>query len=181
MKKLTGFFTLVLIFCAMSLLPDASFGEEAKPPKTVVDFFLLLPKATVDPILYFPIKNRRQILKEQHKLLDIPHGYLEIGGEADSTLTICLFRKQNGSYLVASYYGGGENDEEPKLNFFEYRAGHLVKVKPLAEAKPLPVPFNKKWKYELPRIGTMITVRDMQGRRVYGLIWNRRRFEILKW
>ncbi len=180
MKKVFGLFAALLVIGALCLLSSVSSSQTRKPPRTVVDFFLLLPKATVDPIVNFPIKNRSQILKEQQKLLDIPHGYLQIGGEADSTLTLCLFRKQDGSYLVASYYGGGEEDEDPALDFFEYRAGRLVKVNALAKVMQLPVTFNKKWRYDLPRIGTSITVRDEKGRRVYWLEWDRTRFVIMK-
>ncbi len=174
MRKLRGLFITLFVVCAM--LPSfAAFRQTRKPPKTVVDFFLLLPKKTVEPIIYAPTANRRQILKEQQRTVDIPHGYLEIRGEADSTLTVCLFRKRNGSYLVASYFGGGEDDAEPELNFFEFRAGHMVKV------KPLPVAFDEKLAYYLPRNGTMITVKNEKGRRVYGLSWDRTRFVIMKW
>lgn len=176
MKRLTGMLAVALMVCALGLISSVARAETGKPPKTVVDFYLMLPKDTVQSFEY-DSTTRKQRLKLLHYLssfADVPHGYLELHGDCDTSFVVCLFRKANGSYLVASYFGGGEDDEEPELSFFEYRGGRLVKV------KPLPVAFNQELIYELPRVGTTIKVTTSEGKRAYWLEWNRIRFVLKK-
>jgi len=90
-------------------------------------------------------------------------------------LEVCLFKRTDGSYLVA--VNGIEPPDDvwtPWLEFLTYQKGRWVDV---TEAT-LPRWFSKQLGYELPRYGTTIRVVTESGKRVYDLVWTRGRFQV---
>src|SRR5690349_14812825 len=93
----TGFAALLMVF---SLAPPAAQAASTRPPKTVLDYFLLLPDK------YFEVTRGRgerlRWLRDTHSTVDVRHGYLSMNGDgAQAGLELCLFRRPEGSYLVA--------------------------------------------------------------------------------
>lgn len=167
-----------LVLATLATLGSTAFAAPAaQPPHTVVDFYLLLPSD------YFERENDgRHRPKErlalcsgrEEGIVDIPHGYLFAAGDgAQSDLTVCLFKRPDRTYLV----GVGQDshpDLAPFLDFYEYKAGRLHKV----TRAVLPVPFNPKLSYQLPRYGTTIRVTNSTGKSIYDLVWQGRKFTV---
>ena len=155
-----------------ALGPQLSNGAiQSATPRTVVDYYLLLPDK------YFEA-NKEQRVKWMldHKrgaIVDVKNGYLLAPGDgAQMSIVVCLFKNHDGTYLVgvdASYW---EDIEYTRLNFYRYENGNFIDVTKAV----LPVAPHEELKYEMPRYGTTIEVRNQHRRRIYDLVWNRRRF-----
>lgn len=183
--------TLFLIF-VVALFGTSSYAQ-TKEPKTVRDFFNLLPHK------FFEIgccgvhdepdseKAHAKYLETFLRVEDTPNGYLEGGGEAgQGGITMALFKRPDGTYLV----GVETADEMYEHNYFlEYRNGRWYDV----SAKVVPQ-FSKDKLYSLPRYGTKIEVfakkvveriSDDQviyemGAKLYDLVWRNGKFTIKK-
>lgn len=146
-------------------------APRSKSPRTVVDYYMLLPeKHFEDP------DTRRELLHGGSAIVDIRNGYIHTWGDgAQPALDVCLFKRPNGSYLVAvgNNYPG-DPTWEPSLVFYAYQGGRMVDV----TATTLPRRFNKSLGYELPRYGTTIKVVTEAGKRVYDLVWANGRFNV---
>jgi hypothetical protein len=166
----------------LSVAAPAFAGPEARkpgPPKTVMDFFRLLPR---DYFFSEDLGEQRMtrmawLKRLPGRIIDIPNGYLHMPGDgAQQSLTLCLFRRLDGTYLAVV----GDNHHEvfdPFLDFYEWRGGRLREV---PRRSVLPVAYNSRLNYHLPRYGRTIRVADTQGRRQYDLVWDRRRFRLVR-
>ncbi len=117
-----------------------------------------------------PHHSASERLRWAHKvkaLIDVRNGYMEVSGDgAQQSMTVCLFRCPNGSYVVAI----GDYDREvfePYLDFYRYERRRLRKV----TRGIFPVRYNPKWDYVLPRYGRTIHVMSALHRKVYDLAW----------
>ena len=166
---------LLLSFLVISLSGTSSSSQRASAkrhlPKTVVDFFLLLPSR------YFEIspdtpRNRLRQAHTKDSVIDIGNGYLFMAGDgAQQSITLCLFKRPDKSYLVVV----GDNEAEvcePYLDFYEYKNGKLPKV----TRKVLPEAFRGDRNYLLPRYGKIITVTDRSNHKLYYLSFDRGSF-----
>ena len=167
-----GFLTGVLVILASSFATAAQ-SVNANHPRTVVDYYMLLPdkyfEADRDQRLHWMLDPKRGAI------IDVPNGYLYAPGDgAQTDIYACIFNRANGSYLVAVNYNDKDGVFETFLDFFIYERGHLTSV----TKSVLPVPFNKDLFYDLPRHGTTIHVTNSSGKRLYDLVWNRRVFRV---
>ena len=178
------------------ILAIALFGISApaqtRQPKTVRDFFSLLPQR------YFRLegclpktdrnceKARREYLKTFLEVEDTANGYWKSGCDgAQTCLEMALFKRPDGTYIVGlATFAEMMND----YYFLEYRNGTWFDV----SARAVPQ-FSRKNMYEFPRHGTTVEVFAKKilergrgyeisdkGRKLYDLIWSGGRFTIKK-
>lgn len=180
----------IYILALTIALLGTSIGAQVKEPKTVRDFFRLLPQK------YFPLegcrperdqncdKARADYIKTFLEIEDTPNGYWKSGCDgAQTCLEMALFKRPNGSYIVGlRTYAEVTNDSR----FLEYRKGVWFDV----STKIVPQ-FSRKKLYELPRHGTTVEVfskkiiekgKDYEvsekGAKLYDMIWSNGKFSI---
>ena len=165
---------------------------QAKQPKTIRDFFMLLPEKYFTLESCFPEKDKDcrkaklDYLKTFAEIEDTENGYLKGGCDgAQSCMEMALFKRPDGSYLV----GLATSAEMIEENFFlDYKNGKWTDV----SAKIVPG-FSKKNMYDLPRYGTTIEVFakkiiekgddyevSEKGEKLYDLEWKNGKFTIIK-
>ena len=166
--------------------------EQIRQPKTVRDFFMLLPKKYFVLEACEPAKDKNcqkakiDYLKTFAEVEDIKNGYLKGGCDgAQSCLEMALFKRPDGSYLVGlATFAEMMND----YFFLDYKNGKWTDV----SAKTVPK-FSKKNMYELPREGTTVEVfvkkiiesgddyeASERGEKLYDLEWKAGKFTIKK-
>jgi hypothetical protein len=173
------------LLCAVTIAIAAGIGTAAAQspePKTVADFLLLVPERYMDG---YDRRLREEILRGERRgaVIDIPNGYISYD-ESDnpSGFEFAIFRKSNGRYLVA-YSDGAFYDPElgkelgnwPTLFLLSYEGGGRWRDVTRAS---LPVAFDKRLAYMLPRRGRSIKAWDERGRKLYTLTWRNDRFRI---
>jgi hypothetical protein len=175
---------LVVVVClggAFASQPACAAAPRAKTrkvaaPRTVVDYYLLLPRERQ----YFEWETREDLLRiitpASGGLTDIRNGYLETMGDgAQAQTTVCLFKRPDRTYVVAvSANRASDGDWEPWLDFYLYKNGRMVDV---TEAT-LPMRVGKRLGFVLPRYGTTIKVINESGRKVYDWAWVGGRFRV---
>ena len=177
-------FVLLPIFL---LLPLTIFAQ-SKPPKTVRDFFNLLPQK------YFPLEGceprrdknceraRREYIKTFLEIEDTANGYWRSGCDgAQSCLRMALFKRPDSVYIIAVH----TLNEADEINYFlEYKNGKWSDI----GARIVPE-FSDKYIYELPQKGTTVTVfkknypepeYSERGAKIYDLQWRNGKFTIKK-
>lgn len=178
MKKI--FLTLAFV---LSILPPSIIAQTTQP-KTVRDFFNLLPQKyfTLEGCEPKTDKNcnqaRKEYIQNYLEIEDTANGYWKSGCDGgQSCLDIALFKRPNGTYVVAVHtiY---ETDE---INYFlEYKNGKWFDI----SAQVVPN-FSKKNIYELPQKGTTIVVYKKKfpepsyserGAKIYNLVWKNGKF-----
>lgn len=142
-------------------------------PHTVLDYYRLLPNK------YFEASEEERIKwmldPRRGAIVDVKNGYLYAPGDgAQTCIYVCLFKKSDKSYLIAVKTHPPDTDEDTYLDFYVLKSGKLLDVTKTV----LPVPVNEELKYELPRYGTTIRVRNKAGRRIYDLLWASDRFTL---
>jgi len=177
---------LILTIAAMILTLSAS--AQTSQPKTVRDFFNLLPQKYFTLEGCYPEtdkgckKARAEYLRDFTEVEDVANGYFKGGCDGgQSCIEMAIFRRPNGTYLVGlATYGEMIND----FYFLDYAGGKWTNVSPSV------VPgFSKKNWYELPRVGTTVTVYERKvlehlddfdvterGKKLYDLVWKNGRF-----
>jgi hypothetical protein len=154
---------------------------QSSAPKTVADFLLLVPERYM---VGYDLRFREELLRGEHRgvVVDIANGYISYdASDNPSGFEFAIFRKSNGKYLVA-YSDGAFYDPEfgkelgnwPTLFLLSYEGGRWRDV----TSASLPVAFDKKLAYMLPRRGRSIEVWDGRGRKLYTLTWRNDRFHI---
>ena len=161
-ENIAWLFAVILSACLLG--GTAGSADSSRPPRTVVDFYMLLPRGN------FEVPRRDLLAPHWPHVVDVRNGYLHVrGGGAQNDLTVCIFKRPAGSYLVAlsnnNFTSGG--DWHPTLRFFSYRRGRLVDVTRAA----LPRHFSSALGYKLPRYGRTIRVITPEGRTVYSMDW----------
>jgi hypothetical protein len=163
---------IITLFVMAGGLPT---GIAAPPPapKSVADFFLLVPTQYMP---YYDVRFRKELLDGKHRgaIVDIPNGFISWDA-SDNTeyFEFALFRKSDGGYLVA--YSVPYDDQFPDASHFlllSYDHGRWRDdTKTL-----LPVAYKKTHTYNLPRHGTHIEVVAPDGEKLYTLVWVNDRF-----
>ena len=180
----------VLLIAAATLLTAAASHAQARQPKTVREFFELLPQK------YFPLEGcaedptkrncdraRAEYLKRFLEVEDAANGYMKGGCDgAQSCFRMALFKRPDGTYVVGlnEMFEAGENSY-----FLEYAGGAWRDV----GAKVVPG-YGADKAYDLPRYGTTVEVYENKlvageeyrerGRKLYDLAWKGGRFTIAK-
>ena len=158
---------LLMLVAALSLQP-AGAAPQTSGPRTVLDYYLLLPDK------YFEAGGEHRVKwmldPRRGAIVDVKNGYIYAPGDgAQNTLYVCLFRKADASYVVAVK---ADVEGSTQLDFYEYRGGRFVDV----TQSVLPVAVDESLEYEMPRYGTTIKVKGKGGKSLYNLVWQRGRF-----
>ena len=161
-------------------------------PKTIRDFFMLLPEK------YFVLegcarekdkdcrKAKLDYLKTFAEIEDTANGYFKGGCDgAQSCLEMAIFKRRDATYLVAVATSAEMMND---YYFLDYANGKWTDV----SAAVVPQ-FSKKNIYELPRVGTTVKVFAKKviekgddyevsdkGEKLYDLEWKNGRFTMKK-
>jgi hypothetical protein len=162
-----------------------SAAAQTSEPRSVREFFTLLPQKyfTLEGCTPRSDKNcdraRREYIGNFLEIEDNANGFWKSGCDgAQSCLTLTLFKRPTGNYLVAlkiEFESGVDN------YFLEYKKGKWSDI----GAATIPG-FSKNNIYELPRKGTTIEVfaRDKsdefgaKGKKLYDLVWKNGKFSV---
>src|SRR5437879_1682166 len=134
---------LAILVMVLAVLGDAAVSAPpAKSPRTVVDYYMLLPDR------YFETDRRGLLDPKYGAIVDVKNGYLRPCHDgAQWGLEVCLFMRPDGSYLVAvNGIEPPDNVWTPWLEFLTYQKGRWVDV----TKATLPRQFSEKLGYELP-------------------------------
>jgi hypothetical protein len=177
---------LILAVVVALMLPSMALNAQTKQPKTVREFFSLLPQkyfalegCAANPTKENCDKARAEYLKSFLEIEDIPNGYMKGGCDgAQSCFQMAIFKRANGNYIVGlttSFEAGEES------YFLEYTAGKWRDI----GAQVIPE-YGKDKVYELPRYGTTVEVYEYKkvagedyskrGQKLYDLIWKDGKF-----
>lgn len=111
-------------------------------------------------------------------VVDIRNGYISYdASDNPSGFEFAIFRKSNGHYLVAYSTGAFYDPEfgnDSTLLLLSYEGGRWRDI----TKATLPVAFDGKLAYMLPRRGRGIEVWDGRGRKLYTLTWRNDRFRL---
>lgn len=183
MKRNFLFLILTILLCAISS------NAQKREPKTVRDFFKLIPSE------YFNIVccdgNADEFIKKHVTVEDAANGYMK-GADLDNDpkyggFEMALFKHPQGRHIVGLYsYSLRWYD----FYFLEYRNGKLVNI---STSVPR---YSTKNYYEFPRRGKTIAVyrkkydspgEDIgvdnsveKGKKLYDLVWQNGKFSIRK-
>lgn len=176
-----------LLFVWLATMATTAQKKSVKPtPKTVRDFFMLLPSA------YFEVgcckDTKESYLKTYLDVEDTANGYMKGGAEAgQGGFEMTLFKKPDNAYIIGLYTFGEVWDD---FRFLEYRGGKWFDV----SKKVVPDYSSKRW-YILPRYGTKVEVYERnreetaseedfeiveKGEKLYDLEWKNGKFVIKK-
>jgi len=177
--KIKLLFSLFL-FCAFASVADA------QTPRTVRDFFNLLPQkyfllegCSANPTRANCDRARREYVDTFLEVEDTANGYWKSGCDgAQSCLTMALFKRPDASYIVAlktEFEMGADN------YFLEYKGGKWTDISRAAIPN-----FSKNNIYELPRRGTTVEVFEKdksseigeRGKKLYDLVWKNGKFSV---
>ncbi len=175
-------FAAIFILCAWRSVSAAAAAKNAAP-KTVVDYFYLLPDTYFE---YLHSKaQRKAVLFHDRKIYpydfpvasiaDVKHDYARIFLDSLGTLEVAVFRYHGRDLIgVRRYYDGCS------IWFLTYQQGHWKDV----TKQVMPVHRNANYNYVLPRYGTTIEVRhdvlsaNNEGRKIYDLVWRKGIFQV---
>ncbi len=174
-------FRLALLIAIASISLNAIFNLpssarvflQSAQPHTVIDYYRLLPDK------YFEATREQRFSwmldPKRGAVVDVSNGYLYAAGDgAQTDIYVCLFKRLDGTYLVAVKSHESDSDIYTYLDFYIYDKGRLQNV----TKQSLPMKFDKELKYELPRYGTTVKVTDENGKRVYDLVWINGKFKL---
>lgn len=166
---------IIILFVLMFAFASFLFAQ----PKTVTDYFLAMPAGiySVDNEGN-EIKNKSKLIsfrKSLIKIEDIKNGYLRLEGVWEGWAEIVLFKKTDGSYVIAHAESGCGPGCGGFVDFYTYSAGKWKEVTkqvfPHISQKAAMRMFNLKKKksdepadenfmfyYLLPRVGRTLEV-----------------------
>jgi len=167
-------FLCVLVVIAAGVV---TLGAQSSKPKTVVDYFLLVPTKYFSYDLAF----RNDLLHGKHRgeVIDVRNGYISWrGSDVPDEFQFVIFRRSNGTHVVA-YNDLGDNFDDPnagpRLILLSYERG---KWRDVTRALLPPFAVDKRFNYKLPRKGRSIEVTDDKGAHLYTLTWANDRFHL---
>ncbi len=180
--------SISFILFAFLMIFAFEIKAQTKQPKTVRDFFELLPQKYFTLESCEPrrdkncVKARKEYLQRYLEVEDTANGYMKGSCDgAQSCFRMALFKRPNGTYIVGlnTLFEAGED-----TYFLEYANGSWKDV-----GAQLVPEYNKRKTYELPRHGTTLQVYELKnveegfnerGRKLYDLIWKAGKFVIQK-
>lgn len=175
MLRRRQFIILAIFLIAEIFCPRASTCAQTAQPKTVVDYYLLLPdKYTIE----VSKERRRQLVRDDSGRIvakDSKNGYLYISGDAgESGMVMALFKRPDGSYLIGV---NPYNEMADDLYFLSYDKGKWRDV-----TRAVIPGYSRKLMYTLPQRGTTIEVNsqpsEQPGKKLYELVWAHGKFAI---
>ncbi len=144
---------------------------QADAPKTVQDYYLLMPKQYDKSSR----EDREEILGYSEATIDNENGYINyITHLSGEVFEAALFKLPGGGFVLAYNEDCDLKYKVPtKLIFLKYANGNWTDV----TTQLLPVPVNSRYKYKLPEKGTTIHVTTAGGVKMYQLWWKNGKFE----
>lgn len=143
-------------------------AKARQSPHTVLDFYMLLTSEEMPPLE--SIKNRKSIIEVQ----DIRNGYIKLNGSYwEGSGEIALFKKTDGSYIVALVETGCGPICSSSLKFLRYQDNRWLNVTEQLLPEMSDALLLKEYRrvtgsggkfdaipvlYDLPRIGKSIKV-----------------------
>lgn len=101
-------------------------------PKTVTDYFLAMPDEVYSTDLEGnKIKSKNELIKFRKTLIkieDIKNGYLKLEGAWEGWAEIALFRKNDGSYIIAQAENGCGPACDGFVKFWTYKSGKWTDI-----------------------------------------------------
>lgn len=117
MKQLILLSFMILIGCT------SAFAQ----PKTVTDYFLAMPNDKYSTDMQGnPVRTKTALLKFRKSLIkieDVKNGYLKLEGPWEGWAEIALFKRSDGSYLIAESSVGCGPACDGSLTFYTYANG----------------------------------------------------------
>jgi hypothetical protein len=164
------------LLCTVGLfLIAGAVVAQVQQPRTVLDYFLLLPEREFSALESWPPSERKRFLMDGvHRgdnILDLRNDYLFMRGDgAQPDITIALFRYR-GDVLIA-LRDEGYDPRDPSVTFLRYERGHWRDV----TKATLPADLKPRGDYQLPRYGTTILLRSAKGSVIRRLMWRGGKF-----
>jgi hypothetical protein len=160
---------------------QASVVKSEEEPKSVVDYFLLLPA------VYFegPPSIWLAQIRDSSKI-DKKNGFMHSSGDgAQPEFEVALFRYRDGHPLLALCGGELEGDDDLYLHFFELGPDGKMKLVnhwmfPVSDGGYDPESGATKadWEFHLPRSGKTIVIKTHKSHKsLYKVTWNGEKFE----
>jgi hypothetical protein len=164
-----------LLTPVLILVPAFLCPAQTSQPKTVLDYYKLLPDK------FFEADRTQRINwmldPKRGAIVDSKNGYLYAPGDgAQTDIYLSLFKKRAGGYLAAVKYYDSDTQDFTHLEFYVYRDGSWTEV----TKSVIPVKISDELKYEMPRYGAAIRVKDKRGKRLYDLVWAGEKFRLRK-
>ena len=181
-RAILNFHVLCVLTVAIALGVETAAAQssaQSSEPKTVGDFFLLVPERYMEG---YDLRFREEMLRGERRgvVVDTANGYISYDASDNPTgFEFVIFRKGNGGYIVAYSNSVSDNfdwEVGDGYTFFllSYERGKWRDV----TRSLLPVAFNKRLSYHLPRQGKSIAVTNEKGRHLYTLTWRNDRFHL---
>jgi hypothetical protein len=163
---------LLPLFLALLLALPATLSQAQERRVTIVDYFQRLPAGALEETAE---RMWAFVQRMPGAVVDVPNGYIRCPGDgAQGDFELALFRYTDDRPLLALCQGEPGEKDYWYLHFYERDAeGRLHKVD-RAILRPGNEPGRK---FELPRQGRTIVVRDTKSGKVTGRwTWNGERF-----
>lgn len=133
---------------------------------TVTDYFKRIPKQSFTE--GSPAKLLR-LMEGGQGLVDRKNGFLRLDGDgAQVSLQVALFRMADRSPLLVVAWGILEEPDFTHMTIFREKGGQMIVV----DRTTFPVPDSPRLRFELPRHGRTVKVRDASGELVSKWTWN---------
>ena len=156
-RPVSAFFTVAIFCISMAAAKD-----------TISDYFQRLAAPS---FLEVPASQLLRHTKgNKLDVVDTKNGFLFIQGDgAQVSLEAALFRYSDGHPLIAVSYGELEVADFINIEFFLEKDGKIIPARQIA----FPFPTNGgKLRFDLPRVGRTIIVKNPQGKTVAKITWN---------
>ncbi len=148
------------LFIALALSPVAAIGAS-----TVTDYFLRIP---LQGFTEGSPQELVKIMQRGNGLIDTKNGYFRLEGDgAQVSLQGALFRHEDKSPLLVVAWGHLEEADFTHLTLFKELDGKMV----VANRKIFPVADSDDLRFELPRQGRTVIVRNAAGKEVSRWTW----------
>jgi hypothetical protein len=159
--------------------------RKAEPQETsIIDYLVQLPTRTFEA----PSLDTLRFLRKPSTIIDKKNGYIRClgdGGQGD--FEVALFRYRNGRPLLVVSTGNTEEGKWTYLQFFELGTDGKMdrlpdSIFPLADSgRGDDGQGSRKWRFELPRYGKTILVRNPRsGKVVHRITWTGEKFQEVK-
>jgi hypothetical protein len=158
-------------------LPVPAQTARRAEPRTVIDYFLLVPDRY---IIDYDRKLREDMVRNGFlNIVDVKNGYIYYNASDNpEEFEFAIFRKPDGRHLVAFSSGYDpsccSHPIMSTLLFLSYENGRWRDV----TRATLPVAFNKRLTYKLPREGRDIVVVNAKGSKAYTMAWVNGKFVV---
>jgi hypothetical protein len=165
---------------------QSAFIDKAEPQETsIIDYLVQLPMRTFEA----PSLDTLRFLRgKRGTVIDKKNGYIRClgdGGQGD--FGVALFRYRNGRPLLVVSTGNTDDTEVRKWTFLQFFGlgtdGKMDRLPdsifPLADSgRGDDGQGSRKWRFELPRYGKTILVRNpSSGKTLRKIIWNGEKFQ----